>query len=72
MLEVYKRRARDCRSKSIYCKATFTDVEKVAFEAILSKASGKDKLTITNIVDPEIIGGFKVRIGDRIYDGSKY
>lgn len=54
----------------VYTVKPLTDEEKVAFEATFSKASGKDKLTINNIVDPELIGGFKVRIGDRIYDGS--
>lgn len=54
----------------VYTSKPLTDVEKIAFEATFSKVSGKEKLTINNIVDPELIGGFKVRIGDRIYDGS--
>jgi F-type H+-transporting ATPase subunit delta len=54
----------------VYTAKPLTDVEKVAFEATFSKVAGKGKLTIDNIVDPELIGGFKVRIGDRIYDGS--
>lgn len=54
----------------VFTAKPLTDAEKIAFEATFSKASGKEKLTINNIVDPELIGGFKVRIGDRIYDGS--
>jgi F-type H+-transporting ATPase subunit delta len=54
----------------VYTTKPLTDAEKVAFEATFSKTSGKGKLTINNIVDPELIGGFKVRIGDRIYNGS--
>lgn len=54
----------------VYTVKPLTDAEKIAFEATFSKVSGSAKLTITNIVDPELIGGFKVRIGDRIYDGS--
>ncbi|MED4086750.1 F0F1 ATP synthase subunit delta, partial [Halalkalibacterium halodurans] len=34
------------------------------------KKVGKAKLLIENIVDPSVIGGLKIRIGDRIYDGS--
>lgn len=54
----------------VYTAKPLTDAQQVAFEATFSKASGKGKLTIKNIVDPELIGGFKVRIGDRIYNGS--
>jgi F-type H+-transporting ATPase subunit delta len=54
----------------VYTAKPLTDAEKVAFEVTFSKVSGKGKLTIKNIVDPELIGGFKVRIGDRIFDGS--
>ncbi len=54
----------------VYTAKPLTDAEKIAFEATFSKVAGKAKLTINNIVDPELIGGFKVRIGDRIYDGS--
>ena len=54
----------------VYTAQALTDAEKQAFEATFLKASGKETLTIVNIVDASIIGGFKVRIGDRIYDGS--
>lgn len=47
-----------------------TDDEKEAINEVFSKKAGKDKLYIHNIVDKEIIGGLKVKIGDRIYDGS--
>lgn len=54
----------------VFTAKPLTDAQQIAFEATFSKASGKGKLTIKNIVDPELIGGFKVRIGDRIYNGS--
>jgi F-type H+-transporting ATPase subunit delta len=54
----------------VFTAKPLTDGEQAAFAATFSKVSGKGKLTINNIVDPELIGGFKVRIGDRIYDGS--
>jgi F-type H+-transporting ATPase subunit delta len=34
-----------------------------------SKLSGK-KIQITSIIDPSLLGGLTVRIGDRLYDGS--
>lgn len=47
-----------------------TDEEKEAINEVFSKIAGKDKLHIHSIVDKDIIGGLKVRIGDRVYDGS--
>ncbi|MGO4889155.1 F0F1 ATP synthase subunit delta [Anaerobacillus sp. MEB173] len=35
-----------------------------------AKKLGKKQLRVENIIDPELIGGIKIRIGDRIYDGS--
>jgi F-type H+-transporting ATPase subunit delta len=34
-----------------------------------SQISGK-KIQISNVVDPSLLGGLTVRIGDRLYDGS--
>ncbi|UCZ53021.1 F0F1 ATP synthase subunit delta [Bacillus shivajii] len=57
-------------------KATVTtakplkDDEKSTVAEVFTKASGKKQLLIENVVDKSIIGGLKVRIGDRIYDGS--
>lgn len=53
----------------VYTAKPLSENEKVAFAATFSKTSNK-VLSINNIVDPSIIGGFKVRIGDRIFDGT--
>lgn len=47
-----------------------SDEEKQAINDVFSKKAGKEKLRIENVVDKDIIGGIKVRIGDRVYDGS--
>ena len=31
---------------------------------------GKDAIRVKNVVDEDLLGGIKVRIGNRIYDGS--
>jgi F-type H+-transporting ATPase subunit delta len=38
---------------------------KAQFEQMIGK-----KVRIENIVDPSLLGGLQVRIGDRLYDGS--
>ncbi|NMM54363.1 F0F1 ATP synthase subunit delta [Paenibacillus aquistagni] len=45
------------------------DAEKESVAATFGKQLNK-KIRIKNIVDPSIIGGLQVRIGDRLYDGS--
>jgi len=47
-----------------------TDHEKIAVANAFSKRAGKAQLIINNIVDTDIIGGLKVRIGDTLYDGT--
>ena len=45
------------------------DAEKQAIAAALSKALGKNALA-TFGVDPSLLGGAMVRVGDRVFDGS--
>lgn len=47
-----------------------TEEEVNAINEVFSKKAGKQQLHIHNIVDDGIIGGLKVKIGDRVYDGS--
>lgn len=54
----------------VYSAKPLTDDEKEAIAQVFSIKAGKQKLLIENVVDKEIIGGLKVRIGDRVYDGS--
>lgn len=41
-----------------------------AISEVFAKKVGKEKLIIENIVDEDLIGGLKIRIGNRIFDGS--
>jgi F-type H+-transporting ATPase subunit delta len=46
-----------------------TDAQRVAIEAQLSRSLGKT-VTATSAVDPSLIGGLVVRVGDQLIDGS--
>ncbi|WP_203363501.1 F0F1 ATP synthase subunit delta [Bacillus sp. REN10] len=47
-----------------------TETEEASISAQFAKKVGKQSLKITNEVDANLLGGLKVRIGNRIYDGS--
>jgi F-type H+-transporting ATPase subunit delta len=57
-------------------EATVTSVrplseeEKSSLSSVLAQKIGKKTLEIKNIVDPKLLGGLKVRVGNRILDGS--
>ncbi|RWZ58985.1 F0F1 ATP synthase subunit delta [Halobacillus fulvus] len=45
-----------------------TEIEKIS-ETFAPKV-GKRSLNLTNIVDPSVLGGIRLRVGNRIFDGS--
>ncbi|MBM7648364.1 F-type H+-transporting ATPase subunit delta [Bacillus ectoiniformans] len=45
-------------------------IEETAVSAKFAAKVGKQSLRITNVIDPNLLGGLKVRIGNRIFDGS--
>ncbi|MGG1556772.1 F0F1 ATP synthase subunit delta [Geobacillus thermoleovorans] len=53
-----------------YSARPLTDEELRALSDVFAQKVGKQTLEIENIIDPELIGGVKLRIGNRIYDGS--
>ncbi|MCE7792473.1 F0F1 ATP synthase subunit delta [Salipaludibacillus sp. CUR1] len=55
---------------TVYSAKALNGEEQAAVAGVFSKRAGKAKLLIQNIVDEELIGGLKVRIGDTVYDGS--
>ncbi|OKO96682.1 ATP synthase delta chain [Geobacillus proteiniphilus] len=62
--------ARGIAKAVAYSARPLTDEERQALSDVFAKKVGKQTLHIENIVDPELIGGVKLRIGNRIYDGS--
>jgi F-type H+-transporting ATPase subunit delta len=54
----------------VYSVRELSEDEKNALSQAFAKKVGKATLRIQNIVDKNILGGVKLRIGNRIYDGS--
>ncbi|MGG3561261.1 F0F1 ATP synthase subunit delta [Neobacillus rhizosphaerae] len=54
----------------VYSIRPLTDAERAAISTTFAAKVGKKSLRIENIVDSELLGGVKLRIGNRIYDGS--
>jgi F-type H+-transporting ATPase subunit delta len=54
----------------VYSTRELTEAEREALSSTFAAKIGKKSLKIENIVDSELLGGIKLRIGNRIYDGS--
>lgn len=54
----------------VYTTRPLTDAEREAISASFAAKIGKKSLRIENIVDSNLLGGVRLRIGNRIYDGS--
>ncbi|MGM9926975.1 MAG: F0F1 ATP synthase subunit delta [Bacillus sp. (in: firmicutes)] len=54
----------------VYTVRPLTEAEREEISSVFAKKVGKNSLRIENIVDRNIIGGMKLRIGNRIFDGS--
>lgn len=54
----------------VYSIRPLTEDESEALSTSFAAKVGKKSLRIENIVDPELLGGLKIRIGNRIFDGS--
>jgi len=67
-LEIADERSGRAQAK-VYSVYPLTDEDKRAVEAHFSKITGK-QISVDNIIDRSLIGGIRVRIGDRLYDGS--
>ncbi|WP_409296075.1 F0F1 ATP synthase subunit delta [Peribacillus sp. SCS-26] len=54
----------------VYSVRPLTDEERGAIGASFAAKVGKRSLIIENIIDRSLLGGVKIRIGNRIFDGS--
>lgn len=54
----------------VYSVRELSDDEKQQVEASLTKQLKKSKVLIENIIDPSLLGGLKIRVGNTIYDGT--
>ncbi|MED3688702.1 F0F1 ATP synthase subunit delta [Peribacillus butanolivorans] len=55
---------------TVYTVKPLTEAEAKAVSSAFAAKIGKRNLRITNITDSNIIGGIKLQIGNRIYDGT--
>ncbi|SET24284.1 F-type H+-transporting ATPase subunit delta [Salinibacillus kushneri] len=62
--------SRGVAEADVYSVRALSDDEKQSLEKVFAEKLGKNSLHITNIIDPSLIGGVKLKIGNRIYDGS--
>ncbi|WP_312470455.1 F0F1 ATP synthase subunit delta [Neobacillus sp.] len=54
----------------VHSTRALTDAERDGLSAVFAAKVGKKSLRIENIVDSNLLGGLRLRIGNRIYDGS--
>jgi F-type H+-transporting ATPase subunit delta len=62
--------ARGVAEATVYSVRPLTNAEKEEVSSSFAKQVGKKSLLIENKIDPELLGGLRVRIGNRIFDGS--
>jgi F-type H+-transporting ATPase subunit delta len=55
---------------TVYSVRELNDAEKNELENAFAKRFNKKSIQFENVVDPNIIGGVKIRLGNTIYDGS--
>jgi len=61
---------RNVADATVYSVRLLSEDEKLNIAESFAKRTGKDAIRIKNVVDEDLLGGIKVRIGNRIYDGS--
>lgn len=54
----------------VYSTRPLTEVETNSISATFGRKVGKQSLRIENIIDPSLIGGIRLQIGNQIYDSS--
>ncbi|MDE3840311.1 F0F1 ATP synthase subunit delta [Bacillus methanolicus] len=54
----------------VYSVRPLTEAESEALSSVFASKVGKQSLRIENIIDSNLLGGIKLRIGNRIFDGS--
>ncbi|MDG2794817.1 F0F1 ATP synthase subunit delta, partial [Vibrio parahaemolyticus] len=61
---------RNVADATVYSTRLLSEEEKLNIAEAFAKRTGKDAIRVKNVVDEDLLGGIKVRIGNRIYDGS--
>ncbi|MGD7042998.1 F0F1 ATP synthase subunit delta [Jeotgalibacillus proteolyticus] len=54
----------------VHSATKLSETDKASISQAFAQRVGKQSLQIHNIVDPTLLGGMRVRIGNRIFDGT--
>ena len=55
---------------TVYSTRELTAEESESISTAFAKLVGKQSLTITNVIEPSLLGGMRIQIGNHIYDSS--
>lgn len=55
---------------TVFSTRALTDEERAEISAAFAKLVGMEKLNITNVIEPSLLGGVRVQIGNYIYDST--
>lgn len=62
--------AQGIQDAKVYSTRPLTEEERASISSVFAQKVGKQALRIENIVDPSLLGGLRLQIGNRIYDSS--
>ncbi|WP_413783006.1 F0F1 ATP synthase subunit delta [Planococcus halocryophilus] len=62
--------AQGIEDAEVYSTRPLTEEERSSISSVFAKKIGKQSLRIENIIDPSLLGGLRIQIGNRIYDSS--
>lgn len=62
--------AKGIEDAKVYSTRPLTEEERASISSVFAKRIGKQSLRIENIIDPSLIGGLRLQIGNRIFDSS--
>ncbi|WP_019414229.1 F0F1 ATP synthase subunit delta [Paenisporosarcina sp. TG20] len=68
--EVLSNDALGIANAKVYSTRPLSDEEREAISSAFSLKVGKKSLRIENIIDPTLLGGIRLQIGNRIFDSS--
>lgn len=54
----------------VFSTRELTELEKEEISSTFGKLVGKEKLNITNVIEPSLLGGVRVQIGNYIFDNT--
>ena len=62
--------AQGAAEATVFSTRALTDEERAEISAAFAKLVGMEKLEITNVIEPSLLGGIRVQIGNYIYDST--